>query len=71
MGPDRRFYYGDWFFYWLSSFLAAAIIASPLPDELGLMILGFIHFNTKKFLPIAFVLNFLGILAITLFAQIK
>lgn len=57
-------------FYRIGSLIAALAIASPLPDEFGLAIFGLLHFNTARFLPISFVLNFLGILIILLLAQI-
>ena len=57
-------------FYWFGSFIAALGIASPLPDEIGLAMFGVLRFDTKRFLPISFALNFLGILVITLLAQI-
>lgn len=45
-------------------FLGGLIIASPLPDELGLMLMGLSKPNNKIFLPTSFIFNFLGILAI-------
>lgn len=45
--------------------LAAIIIASPLPDELGITIMGLIKFKPGNFFLLSFALNFLGILAIT------
>lgn len=42
--------------------IAALIIASPLPDELAITMLGLGHFKTRSFLLIAFCLHFLGIL---------
>lgn len=45
--------------------LAAIIIASPLPDELGITIMGLIKFKPRNFFLLSFALNFLGILAIT------
>ena len=57
-------------FYWFGSFIAALVIASPLPDEIGLAMFGVLRFDTKRFLPISFTLNFLGILIISLLAQI-
>ena len=50
-------------------FLGALVIASPLPDELGLVMLGAAHVKTKHFVMISFVFNFLGILAIGLIAK--
>ena len=49
---------------WLSVIVGAFIISSPLPDELGIAMLGFSKLNTRFFVPISFVFNFLGILAI-------
>ena len=50
-------------------FLGALIIASPFPDELGLIMLGASHIEPKKFVVISFVFNFLGILAIALVSR--
>jgi hypothetical protein len=50
--------------------LAAAIIASPLPDEIGISILASQKMESKKFLPISFTLNFLGIAGIMKLARI-
>lgn len=56
-------------FRWASPLVAMVIIASPLPDELGVTILGLTRTKTALFLPLAFVANFLGILAVGLVAQ--
>lgn len=56
-------------FRWSIAFLGALVIASPLPDELGLMMLGFSKIKTSFFVPISFLLNFLGILVIGLIAK--
>lgn len=56
-------------FHWLSPFIAAMIFASPLPDELGVMLLGFVHTKTVMFLPYSYVANFIGILIIGLLAR--
>ncbi|PIQ75552.1 MAG: hypothetical protein CO003_00255 [Candidatus Portnoybacteria bacterium CG_4_8_14_3_um_filter_44_15] len=56
-------------FRWLIAFLGALIIASPLPDELGLMMMGFSKIRTSLFIPISFLLNSLGILVIGLIAR--
>jgi len=50
-------------------FLGALVIASPLPDELGLVMLGASHVDKKSFVLISFTLNFLGILAIGLVSR--
>lgn len=57
------------FFRWLTFFLGALVIASPLPDELGLAMLGFSKTKTSLFIPVSFVFNFLGILGIGLIAK--
>ncbi len=49
--------------------LGAVIIASPLPDEIGLTMMGVSKIPTVLFLPISFVLNALGILVIGLVAH--
>src|SRR3989344_4988751 len=49
----------------LGTIVAGLIIASPLPDELGVAILGIENYKTKWFLLFSYVMNFLGILAIS------
>jgi len=56
-------------FRWLTFFLGALVIASPLPDELGLTMMGFSKTKTSLFIPVSFVFNFLGILVIGLVAK--
>ncbi|MDO8617415.1 MAG: hypothetical protein Q7N87_00765 [Candidatus Uhrbacteria bacterium] len=56
-------------FRWLTFFLGALIIASPLPDELGLTMMGFSKTKTSLFIPVSFIFNFLGILVIGLVAK--
>ena len=51
------------FFRWLFPLLGALIVASPLPDELGLALLGLSKTKTYIFIPVSFLLNFLGLLA--------
>ncbi len=41
--------------------LAGFIIASPLPDELALALLGGVHFDTRKFIAYAYAFNAIGI----------
>lgn len=57
------------FFRWFIPFIGALVIASPLPDEVGLAMMGFSKMKMAIFIPISFVLNFLGILVIGLFAK--
>lgn len=45
--------------------IAGLIIASPLPDELGVAIFGAAKYEPKKFIIYSYLLNFIGILVIT------
>lgn len=56
-------------FHWLPPLLAGLIIASPLPDELAMAVLGFARVNKKLFAIISFVFSFLGILLIGIVAR--
>jgi membrane protein YqaA with SNARE-associated domain len=51
-------------FRWIAFVLGGLIIASPLPDELGIAILGFARLGSNLFVPLSFVANFLGLVAI-------
>ena len=57
------------FFRWFIAFLGALIIVSPLPDELGLTMMGLSKVKTAVFIPLSFILNSLGILIIGLVAR--
>ena len=57
------------YFRWFTFMLGGVIIASPFPDELGISLLGFSKMKTAAFVPISFLFNFLGILAIGLIAK--
>lgn len=48
--------------------IGALIIASPLPDELGIALLGISEMRTVYLLPIAFIMNYIGILGVALIA---
>jgi len=54
----------------LTFFIGGAIIASPLPDELGIGLLGMAHLKMRRFVPLSFVCNFIGIVLIGLAAQV-
>lgn len=56
-------------FRWITFLMGGLIIASPLPDELGISILGFSKMRMRSFVPISLSFNFLGILAIGLIAR--
>ncbi len=56
------------FFRWFTFLLGGLIIASPLPDELGLAMLGLSKTHPRTLIAVSYVFNFLGILAIGLVA---
>lgn len=56
------------FFRFLMPIVGALIIASPLPDELGLALLGFSRTKTIFILPITFAMNYIGIYTIAVVA---
>ncbi len=57
------------YFRWLTFLMGGVIIASPLPDELGISLLGLSKMKTKHFIPISFIFNFMGILLIGILAK--
>ncbi len=52
------------YFSWLTPVIGAAIIASPLPDELGVPLLSASKLNRWQFILLSFVLNSVGIFLI-------
>jgi hypothetical protein len=68
-GAKRKFRHHLKFFRWLTFFVGGLIIASPLPDELGVGLLGLSKMNTVWFAPLSFLFNFIGILMIGLVAN--
>ncbi len=56
-------------FRFLTPLLGAIVIASPFPDEFGIMLLGMSHIRTAFFIPISFVFNTIGILIIGVIAN--
>lgn len=56
-------------FRWLSFFVGGLIIASPLPDELGISLFGFSKMSMSWFIPLSFFFNFVGIVLIGLLAR--
>jgi hypothetical protein len=56
-------------FWWVIPALGAVIIASPLPDELGLIMMGLSHIRTATFIALSFTMNAAGIFAIATAAQ--
>ena len=58
----NSFHVGFW--KWLAPLIGGLIIASPLPDELGISLLGLSRTRLAVLLPISFVMNFLGVLLV-------
>lgn len=56
-------------FKWFLPFVGGLIIASPLPDELGLALLGAAKLPTRKFVLISYTFNAVGIVLIGLVAH--
>jgi hypothetical protein len=52
------------FLKWFTPFLGGLIIASPLPDELGLTLMGLSKTHVAVLIPLSFVFNFIGITAL-------
>lgn len=57
------------YFRWFTFLAGGLIITSPLPDELGIGLLGFSKMRTSRFIPLSFVFNFIGILIIGIVAR--
>lgn len=64
----HSFHFG--FLKWLSPLLGALIIASPLPDELGLSLMGLSKIRTAVLMPISYVMNYFGVYLIIGFANL-
>ncbi len=50
--------------WWVVPTLGALVIASPIPDELGLIMMGLSNMRLLTFIPLAYVMNALGIFLI-------
>ena len=57
------------YFAWLTPLIGAAIIASPMPDEMGIGILGISKMKNWQFLLLSFFLNATGIFIIVTIAR--
>ena len=62
----RSLHFG--FLKWLSPLIGAFIIASPLPDELGVALLGMSKIRIAVLIPLSFTMNILGIYILIFFA---
>jgi hypothetical protein len=56
-------------FHWMIPFVGALIIASPLPDEIGVTMLGLSKMKNSYFIVLSFFLNSAGIFIIGLIAK--
>lgn len=56
-------------FRWITLLVGGMIIASPLPDELAISLLGLSKTRTSLFVLLSFTFNFIGILLIGLMAK--
>lgn len=57
------------FMRWILPLVGGLIIASPIPDEFGLALIGFSRIKTAYVIPIVFVMNMLGVWAIVVFGR--
>lgn len=57
------------YFSWLIPLLGAIIIASPLPDEVGLCMMGLSSIKKWQFIIVTFMLNAIGILLVVTLAS--
>jgi len=52
------------YFSWTLPVVGALIIASPLPDELGISLMGISRLKTRDFVILSFILNSIGVFVI-------
>ena len=64
----HSFHFG--FLKWLSPIIGALIIASPLPDEFGITLMGISKVRVVVLMPIAFAMNVLGIYLLIQFSHL-
>ena len=50
--------------------IGAVIVASPLPDEIGLALMGITKMRTLYFVPISYVLNSIGVFVLALIGKV-
>jgi len=55
---------------WVLPGLGALVIASPLPDELGIMLMGAAKMKTRYLVPVSFIMNFIGVLLVIAIGKI-
>jgi len=57
------------YFSWMFPVIGAIIIVSPLPDEIGVSLMGISKLKAYQFLILSFVLNFIGIFLIVFLSK--
>lgn len=57
------------YFRWFTFLIGGMLIASPLPDELGIGVLGFSKMKLSVFIPLSLFFNFVGITLIGIVAR--
>lgn len=57
-------YFHGGFFRWVAPLVGGLVIASPLPDEVGLALMGMSKVRSYYVIPLSFVMNVIGIWAI-------
>ncbi len=55
--------------WWLGPLCGTLVIASPLPDEIGLLMMGLSHIRLIQFIPLSFIANAGGIYIMAIAAQ--
>lgn len=55
--------------WWVGFLIGAIVIASPLPDEIGLLLMGLSHLRLYQFIPLVYAANAVGIYLIALTVQ--
>lgn len=68
--PGVRDLFASPFFVWLGPLFGAFLIASPLPDEVGVSLLGLTKIKRWQFFAMTFVLNSIGIFITVLAARL-
>lgn len=57
------------YFSWTVPLLGALIIISPLPDEIGVSMMGISNLDTRKFAILSFMLNCIGVFLVAITAR--
>jgi hypothetical protein len=68
--PFMRSLFSTPYFAWLLPFIGAALIASPLPDEAGVSMLGLSKIKRWQFFAVTYTLNAIGIFLIVSAAKL-